>query len=255
MLKRPIFVALEGVDCAGKGTMAKKVVKALEHTPELEGTNIHLVSFPDYELLSGQMIKKYLNGDYKSFGHGYWDMRFFAGLYTANRQEYFRLNDVDKHGIYIFDRYIYSNVTHQLPKIVGDVNEAPLIVMAGRVESIIQDLFENEPNSIVTDPTTFYLDIDIDTCMYRLNHRKNAKHDGKDIHENRDHLNKSIEFVKWLRNAASQEDVVNGWDFNNIAHLQFIDVKKEDGVKKIYDWVMKEYDRKKYVPEPIDRKL
>ena len=62
-MNKPICIAIEGVDCAGKGTAAKRVVKKLKalHPDK----NIQLVSFPQYELASGVLIKKFLNGDYK----------------------------------------------------------------------------------------------------------------------------------------------------------------------------------------------
>jgi hypothetical protein len=129
-MHKPICIAIEGVDCAGKGTAAKRVVKKLKalHPDK----NVQLVSFPQYELASGVLIKKFLNGDYKdlvvrSGGDGKFNLdgimsainniNFAAGLYESNRAEYFHLNPPDEETIYVFDRYVYSNLTHQLSRI------------------------------------------------------------------------------------------------------------------------------------------
>lgn len=242
-MNKPICVAIEGVDCVGKGTMARKVVSALEHTEALEGVPIHLVSFPDYSLLSGQMVRKYLNGDYPSesgkaisrsdyFGIELTkDILFYAGLYSTNRQEYFYLNPIDKNAIYVFDRYWFSNITHQLSKAWNEMKELELDneKQVYLCRKIGKKMFETEP-PVVAKP--FYLTIDIETAMYRLKHRKNDKHVGVDIHENRKHLSKAIDFVSWLKTNKDQIS----------PDLVFIDAKKENGVKIIYEHIMKEFE-------------
>lgn len=242
-MNKPICVAIEGVDCAGKGTMAKKVVSALEHTKELAGVPIHLVSFPDYSLLSGQMVRKYLNGDYpsksgKAISRSDYvgieltkDILFYAGLYSTNRQEYFYLNPIDENAIYVFDRYCFSNITHQLSKVWNEMKELELDneKQVYLCREIGKRMFTNEP-SVVAKP--FYLTIDIETAMYRLKHRKNDKHVGVDIHENRKHLSKAIDFVSWLKTNKDQIS----------PDLVFIDAKKDNGVKIICEHIMKEFE-------------
>lgn len=280
-MNKPIFVAIEGVDCAGKGTLAKKVVNALKHTEALAGVPIHLVSFPAYELLSGQMVQKYLNGEYTDIdnvakaGDGadvilqnhlklQHNALFYASLYSVNRSEYFHLNGLDMNGIYVFDRYMFSNVTHQVAKIWNDrrqpwcvelmtawikdsvpadnpfTEEEIKTVLDSNLVEVIGDIINGLIGSEVEKGTplakTFYLKVDIDTVMSRLANRKNAKHEGVDIHENRAHLSVAVDFVEWLSNLEMKDA--------GATHPVFIDTKNENAVSVVYNYIMGQFDER-----------
>lgn len=264
MFKRPVCVAIEGVDCAGKGTMAKKVVSALKHEESLRGIPIKLVSFPDYDLPSGQMILKYLNGYYKDIKYMYNDperdlhelemnVDFRAMLYTMNRLEYFHTYGIDNDAIYVFDRYWFSNITHQFadlwraiggPEYAGEIEDysnrngvSPEAVINVTRIKVLQKklddwLNDNEAGLGLPNAQTFYLDVDYETVMYRLAHRKNNKHEGKDILETSESVKRSIALVNWLKDLYKGEPDPN-------AAMYFLDVKNDDCVKTIFNRVLK----------------
>lgn len=128
------FIALEGVDCTGKNQITSIIEKKGIGIP---GVKTLRVDFPQYDIPSGKMITKYLNGDYgdasrmmepvPNVAPQEWiglvmnrvasiekEINFIARLYSLNRIEYFRLNPPAPDTVYIFDRYQYSNAIHQI---------------------------------------------------------------------------------------------------------------------------------------------
>ena len=260
-MSKPICIAIEGVDCAGKGTAAKRVVKKLKalHPDK----NIQLVSFPQYETVSGALVKKFLNGDYKdlvikSMDDGKMNLdgvvnaihniNFAASLYEVNRAEYFHLNPPDDETIYVFDRYVYSNLTHQLGRIYKMVTEIDDIkkekdpvkrdteitrlfrpMYKTLSEKWINDeyLFSGIPNA-----TTIYLDIDIEEAMSRLALRRANKHEGGDILETRENMTAAVEFIRWMKKHIRKQDLI----FMEVPYRDLID----DIVKVVEEMIKKE---------------
>ena len=235
-MNKPICIAIEGVDCAGKGTAAKRVVKKLKALhPDKK---IQLVSFPQYELASGVLIKKFLNGDYKDLvikpknNSGFNldgivnvinNVNFAASLYEVNRAEYFHLNPPDDETIYVFDRYVYSNLTHQLGRIYNIITEIDDIKKEKDLEKRnveISHLFRPLYNALsekwlsneyyfsgIPIATTIYLDIDIEEAMSRLALRKANKHEGGDILETRENMTAAVEFIRWMKKHIRKENL------------------------------------------------
>lgn len=104
------FVAIEGLDCSGKTTFAKELVRVLQEisTPGL--IHIEYVHFPYYKSKTGQEILEYLkNGDINNIKK----RDKFIRLCMLNRREWFddnyeRLKKYP-HSIIIADRYRHSN--------------------------------------------------------------------------------------------------------------------------------------------------
>ena len=55
-----ILIAIEGIDGSGKHTQAK----LLEHSLASRGYPVYATGFPQYESWFGQLVGKFLNGDY-----------------------------------------------------------------------------------------------------------------------------------------------------------------------------------------------
>src|ERR1700733_4630387 len=60
--KDGLFIAIEGIDGAGKGTQFKLLVERLE----LAGFDVATFDFPRYDEPSSYFVKQYLNGAYGS---------------------------------------------------------------------------------------------------------------------------------------------------------------------------------------------
>ena len=128
------FLAVEGVDCTGKGSITQLIEKK---GLGVDGIKVKRVDFPQYDLPSGAMIKAYLNGQYGNYARFLssvpgetaidWvsiamgrlerlvkDIRFVMSLYALNRIEYFKTTELEPDTVYVFDRFSYSNIIHHV---------------------------------------------------------------------------------------------------------------------------------------------
>lgn len=129
-------IAVDGVDCTGKGSVTSLMEKNLTN----EDREFMRVEFPQYDLPSGAMIKAYLEGKYGDFSRrlqipvgaesaSEWvaltmgrmentlhDMDYIAHLYALNRVEWFRTvyPNISAEKVIVFDRFYYSNLIHIL---------------------------------------------------------------------------------------------------------------------------------------------
>jgi dTMP kinase len=109
MPARGKFIALEGIDGSGKRTQMELLARTLAE----RGVAYALLSFPRYNGFFGQMVARYLNGEFGSLGSVH--AHFSALLFAGDRLE-------AKPGIeaelasgkmVLADRYIGSNLAHQ----------------------------------------------------------------------------------------------------------------------------------------------
>lgn len=128
------FLALEGIDCTGKGSITRIIEQKGLGVPDVK---VKRVDFPQYDLPSGAMIKAYLNGEYGNYSrllssvpgenavewhaiatgraeHLVKEIRFVMWLYALNRIDYFKRNEIEPDTVYVFDRFSYSNIIHHL---------------------------------------------------------------------------------------------------------------------------------------------
>lgn len=106
-----MLIAFEGIDGSGKGTQSKLFQDYLES----EGVSAALISFPRYEeTSSGQLIGRYLNGE---FGDDV-DPVFVSTLFALDRfqskdclEDLLAYNDV-----VICDRYVHANMAYQIAR-------------------------------------------------------------------------------------------------------------------------------------------
>jgi dTMP kinase len=116
MTTRGLLIAIEGIDGSGKHTQAK----LLEHSLQSLGHAVYSTGFPQYESWFGSMVGKFLNGDFGSLETV--DPRFTALLYAGDRFEAkARLESGLNAGkIVLVDRYIGSNLAHQVARAAPD---------------------------------------------------------------------------------------------------------------------------------------
>ena len=259
---------IEGVDCSGKATLVKKLVRLLKNTPELESRKIISVDFPQYDTPTGRLIKNYLNGDMpepQEYSDGdtmelrSWkmasNMSWIAELFMLNRSAYFAEHPLEYDAIYIFDRYAYSNVIHQFAKLT-DYLETPDAVAAMYATS--KRKYPNESIDRICDKyklcayhgivdkwldmewmvspkpdRVFVLNVPAEVIHSRLRSRKVAKHEGDDILEKDAAVNRSINFVSWWYSMVKSMELDDD-------KLWFVDYVDNDMLKTIYEHILKD---------------
>jgi dTMP kinase len=112
-MKTPgLLIAVEGIDGSGKHTQAKLLEGALA----ARGFCVFATGFPQYDSWFGNMVGKFLNGDYGPLQAV--DPHFSALLYAGDRFEAKpRIQSVLLEGkIVLVDRYVSSNLAHQVAR-------------------------------------------------------------------------------------------------------------------------------------------
>ena len=112
MTTHGLLIAIEGIDGSGKHTQAS----LLEQSLRSSGFPVHSTGFPQYDSWFGQMVGKFLNGDFGPLESI--DPRFTALLYAGDRFEAkSQLESALQEGkVVLVDRYIGSNLAHQVAR-------------------------------------------------------------------------------------------------------------------------------------------
>jgi threonylcarbamoyladenosine tRNA methylthiotransferase MtaB len=116
-----LLVAIEGIDGAGKGTQAARLVERLRGS----GSRTELVSFPRYEAtFFGRAVGEFLNGRFGSLEdvHPFLAATLFAGDRFESRS--FLTEALRTHDLVVLDRYVGSNIAHQAAKLDGEERAA-----------------------------------------------------------------------------------------------------------------------------------
>jgi dTMP kinase len=106
------LIAIEGIDGSGKHTQAK----LLEHWLVSRGYSVYATGFPQYESWFGNMVGRFLNGDFGPLEAV--DPHFSALLYAGDRFEAKpRIQSALNEGkVVLVDRYVASNLAHQVAR-------------------------------------------------------------------------------------------------------------------------------------------
>ena len=115
------LIVIEGTDCSGKETQAKKAVEYFKN----KGVNIFEFSFPNYESTTGKIVggpylgKSYICDGWFSEGAPNVDPLVASAYYAADRR--YNIDIINKHleagDTVLLDRYVESNMAHQGGKI------------------------------------------------------------------------------------------------------------------------------------------
>ena len=203
--KKGLLISYEGVDGSGKCTQSKK----LEQYLKSKGKNVVLYEFPRYDTFFGQIIAKYLKGEFGGIDDV--PKELISIVYAADRknvQEEIR-NHLNNGSIVICDRYTHSNLFQ-----AAKTDEKYWNEIIDWVEKM-----EFEEFNIIKPDITFYLYVDINTTINRIESRgKRDYQNGKtDIHEdNKDLLTNAAKCYleygknrpsnKWISINQSKED-------------------------------------------------
>jgi dTMP kinase len=112
MSTRGLLIAFEGIDGSGKQTQAK----LLEQSLKSEQLPVYSTGFPQYESWFGRMVGQFLNGEFGPLESV--DPHFTALLYAGDRFEAKQriTSALDAGKIVLVDRYIGSNLAHQVAR-------------------------------------------------------------------------------------------------------------------------------------------
>lgn len=191
--KKGTVIVIEGTDGSGKRTQSELLLNRLTEM----GIKASLYSFPNYESIQGQLVKRYLNGEFKGqpIQEFSTEVTRNALLYTTDRLVTCMEKGPDGRSILekyndgeviIFDRYTQSNFIHQGCNIDDQ----------DQLEGFIDYFTELEYNllGLPKPDVVIYLKVTPEMCMKNIEKRGNEK----DIHENIESLRKANKHVEYL---------------------------------------------------------
>lgn len=126
----PKFIVIEGVDGSGKETQAKLLVTHLENT----GKPVMYLDFPQYESFYGEIIAKYLRGE---FGNIDQISPYLVSIVYALDRSTIRdkiQSFLDEGGFVVANRYVPSNMAHQAAKITDPTKRTEFIMWIAQLE-------------------------------------------------------------------------------------------------------------------------
>jgi dTMP kinase len=115
------LIAIEGIDGAGKGTQAGRLVSALREM----GLRVDTLQFPRYSSTTfGSAIGDFLNGKFGSLNEVH--PQLAAVLYAGDRFESRELlmRMIEDNDVVVLDRFVGSNLAHQSAKLEGEARTA-----------------------------------------------------------------------------------------------------------------------------------
>ncbi len=185
------IITIDGGDRAGKHTQAALLCENLK----MNGQKSALLEFPQYNSLSGELVKEYLAGHYGSKEQ--LGAKLPSLIYAFNRfEEKEKLLDLLGKGyIVVLDRYIESNMAYQSAKLIPEERAA------------FQQWLKNLEFGIFKLPNSdlvIYLHVPVEIAK-RLG-EKEARETGKqkDIHETDEKFQKKV-VEQYLALAAEKK--------------------------------------------------
>ncbi len=173
------IITIDGTDRTGKHTQATLLHERLKR----ESYKTALLDFPQYQSLSGEMVKEYLQGCYGSKEQ--LGAKLPSLLYAVNRfnEKEKLVNWLNNGYIVVLDRYMESNMTYQSAKLPQ--KERPAFLQW--LETLEFGIFELPRSDLV-----IYLHVP--TEISKQLEEKESKETGKqaDIHENDGEFQKRV---------------------------------------------------------------
>lgn len=192
-MKNGKLIVLEGLDGCGKTT---QLDLALEYLKE-NGVKCRALSFPNYDELSGQLIKEYLDGKIpcdETRGAYAASMMYAIDRYVSYINDWKQFYDAG--GILLTSRYTTSNAIYQLTKVRPEEQDF-----------FLNWLFDIEYGKLeLPEPDlVLFLDMPIEVSQKLLEKRYLGDNKKKDIHE------QNVEYLQECRKSALFVAQRYGW--------------------------------------------
>lgn len=174
------LVVIEGIDGSGKSTQYERLKKRLAGA----GIEYRYVSFPNYRTPSGEVVKRYLNGNYGGLGdiNPYAASSFFAVDRCASFLSEPWGRAYRQGGFVLAARYTTSNAVHQAARLEEGERQEYFNWL---------EEFEYGRLGLPRPNAVFYLELPVDLAAEHIARRAARLHTAKDIHErNADYLRK-----------------------------------------------------------------
>ena len=179
-----MFIVIEGVDGSGKETQTGLLCRKI--------SNARRIEFPNYNSNSSALVKMYLAGE---FGSKPGDVSAYAAsvFFACDRYASWKSDwhsDLDNGKTVIADRYVSSNLIHQMCKIDDPAER-------DRFMTWLLD-FEYNIMGIPKPDVTIFLDMPVESALELMKNRNNkiTGNEQKDIHEN------DVAYLKKAYNSA-----------------------------------------------------
>jgi dTMP kinase len=128
------LIAIEGIDGAGKGTQAGRLVSSLRDM----GLKVDTLQFPRYTATTfGSAIGDFLNGRFGALNEVH--PQLAAVLYAGDRYESRSLlmRMLEENDVIVLDRFVGSNLAHQSAKLEGEAR----LALIEWIEKVEYDVF------------------------------------------------------------------------------------------------------------------
>lgn len=228
------FILIEGGDGSGKTAQSALLTLKLRDL----GLNANSIAFPNYDSLSGKVIKEMLNGKYgltaDEVNPYAASMMYAVDRYCAINGEY--KETIDKSDVIICNRYTYSNVIHQGAKMIKEIeghkgeNEDTLRIFNSWVESI-----EFGKMGLPRPTMIFYLHVTPEKSIELLDKRYEGDQSKKDIQE-------STAFIKKSYESAMICSKICNWNI-----IECMDGKNIRSMTDIHDDILDVYKKKSHI--------
>ncbi|MBQ5973165.1 MAG: AAA family ATPase [Oscillospiraceae bacterium] len=167
-----LFV-IEGIDGSGKTTQYERLLRTLEHS----GVRCCGTSFPNYDSVSGALVKAYLGG---AFGDSPDSVNAYAAssFFAVDRCASFLTDEWGRvwrgGGVVVSARYTTSNAIHQASKLPRSERRAFF--------AWLED-YEYEKLGLPRPDTVLFLEIPAEAALERIRSRETETGVARDIHE------------------------------------------------------------------------
>lgn len=188
------LIVIDGLDGSGKATQTKRLCELLT----AEGFRARTLSFPDYESDGSAAVRMYLGGQ---LGESPDDVNAYAAssFYAVDRVVSY-LNswgrDYKTYDYIIADRYVTSNIIHQMAKLAEDERDDYIDWLC---DYEYRRLGIPEPDMVI------FLDVDPAVSQQLMSGRYHGDDSKKDIHES------NVRYLLSCRESAAYAIEKLGW--------------------------------------------